>query len=145
MKTTKKRLTVAVSVMMVLVFAITMTGCGGGGASSVVNAFFDAIDKQDVKKFYNCFEEDVAEMLREFVDDDMMKDQLEMLDEILTDEYGKNWRSKIKVGKAEEVDKDGDVTYYEVKVTMEDEDDYIPVVKIKGKYYIDQDAMGSWF
>lgn len=142
MVTNKKRLTAAISLMMVLVMALTLTGCGGGGASSVVNTFFDSIDKQDVDKFLSCFEEDFADEIREYADDDTIKDELETLDEMLADEFGKNWRKELKVGKAEQVDKDDDVAYYEVEVTMDDEDTTFDVIKVNGKYYLDDSALG---
>lgn len=146
MRTNRKRLVAAVSVILVLVFAFTMTGCGGGNAGSVVNTFFDAIDKQDVKKFYSCFEKDMVDDLKDYFDDDDLKDMLEEMDEMLTDEYGKNWRKKVKVGKAEKVDKDDDITYYEVEVSIDGEDEeYIEVIKVKGKYYLDEDAFGGLY
>lgn len=142
----KKRLAAAISIIMVVAFAFTMTGCGGGGgASGVVNAFFDSIDKHDVKKFLNCFEEDIYEDILSYIGEDYLKDTLEMMDEIFSDEFGKNWRKQVKVGKAEEIDKDGSITYYEVEVTLDGETEYIQVVKIKGKYYIDDGAMGGIF
>jgi len=141
MRTNRKRLAAVFAVIMILAVAITMTGCGGGNASGVVNAFFDSIDKHDVDKFFSCFQDDAVKQMKAFVSEEM----LEMMDELLSDQFGDNWRKKVKVGKAEEVDKDDDATYYEVKVTLEGDDDYIPVVKVKGKFYLDQNAMGSWF
>lgn len=135
----RKRIAAAISLILVVAFVLTMTACGGGGggAAGVVNDFFDAIEKHDVKKFLNCFEKEKREDIQDLYDDDKIEEQLEMLDEMYKAYGGKNWRKKIKVGKAEEVDKDGGITYYEVEVEFNGEEDYIDVVKVKGKYYID--------
>lgn len=135
-----RKLSAAVSVILVIAFALAVTGCGGGGASAVVKTFFDAIDKQDVKAFLSCFQGDVVDMLTSFMDEDDIEEQLELLDELLADEFGKNWRKELKVGKAEEVDKDKDVTYYDVEFSIDDEEEYIQVIKVKGKYYLDDGA-----
>lgn len=135
-----RKLSAAVSVILVIAFALAVTGCGGGGASAVVKTFFDAIDKQDVKAFLSCFQDDVVDMLTSFMDEDDIEEQLELLDELLADEFGKNWRKELKVGKAEEVDKDKDVTYYDVEFSIDDEEEYIQVIKVKGKYYLDDGA-----
>jgi len=97
---------------------MTACGGGGGGAAGVVNDFFDAIEKHDVKKFLNCFEKKKREDIQDLYDDDEIEEQLEMLDEMYKAYGGKNWRKKIKVGKAEEVDKDGGITYYEVELSL---------------------------
>lgn len=82
----------------------------------------------------------------EYMDEEDLEYYLEMLDELLEEEYGKNWRKKVKVGKAEMVDKQGGITYYDVAVTMDDEDEeYVTVIKEKGKFYISEDFMDSGF
>jgi hypothetical protein len=134
-----------ISVVMAMALSLAVAGCGSGGAGRVVNAFFDSIDKHDTEMFLNCFQEDVADEILSYSDEDELEDQLEMLDELLVDEYGKNWRKKIKVGKAEEVEKEDDIIHYDVEYTFDDEEDYIPVIKVKGRFYIDKSGLGSIF
>ena len=142
----KKRIAIIMAAILVIATALTITGCGlGGDPKSVISAFFDSVDKQDTKKFLNCFEKDTREMMLESMDEDLLKDTLEMLDEMLTDEYGKTWRKEVKIGKAEKGDTEDDITYYTVAVTMDGEEDDMTVIKVKGKYYIDESSMGGMF
>jgi len=132
------------SVVLAIILAFALAGCGSGGGSAgsikgLINNFFDAIDKQDVDKFLNCLEKDGADEILDYVDEDELEDLLKVWDEELTNEFGKNWRKKVKIGDAEEVDEDDGIVYYEVEVSLDDEDDIIPVIKVKRKYYLDSD------
>ena len=138
--------TVVISVILVIVFAFALAGCGGSGRGGsggnikgVINNFFDAIDKHDVEKFIDCLEKEAADELLDYIDEDELEDLLKAWDEALTDEFSKNWRKQVEIGDAEEVDEDDDVVYYEVEVSLDGEDDTIPVVKVKRKYYLDSD------
>lgn len=160
--TNRKWLAVVLAVILSLALVFTMSGCGqrdddddggkssdkssSGNAATVVKSFFDAIDNHDAKKFLKCFQDDVTDEFMEYMDEEDLEYYLEMLDELLEEEYGKNWRKKVKVGKAEMVDKQGGITYYDVAVTMDDEDEeYVTVIKEKGKFYISEDFMDSGF
>lgn len=141
-----RRRIAVISVILAIVLTFGLAGCGsdrGGGSSgsikSLINNFFDAIDKQDVDKFLNCLEKDAADELLDNVDEDELEDLLKAWDEEFNDEFGKNWRKKVEIGDAEEVDEDDDVVYYEVEVSLDGEDDTIPVIKVKRKYYLDSD------
>jgi ketosteroid isomerase-like protein len=145
----KRIITTALSLFLVVLLALTMVSCGGDSGSSsgskgspkdVVNTFFDAIDKQDAKKFLGCFEKDVQKDILEYTDEDEIEDQLKALDEMLEDEYSKSWRKKIKVTGSEKVDTDDDITYYEVTVEFDGEEETMTVMKIKNKYYLDPDT-----
>lgn len=148
----KRIITTALSLLLVVLMALTMVSCGGSGSSSssssgskgspkdVVNTFFDSIDKHDAKKFIGCFEKDVQKDILEYTDLDEIEEELADLDEMLEDEYGKSWRKKVKVTGSEKVDTDDDITYYEVTVEFEDEEEVMTVLKIKNKYYIDPDT-----
>lgn len=141
----KKRLfTSILSVLLLVVFALSATGCGGS-PKNVVNTFFDSIDKQDVKKFLSCFEKDTKEDILDNMDEDDLKDQLETIDESFEEEYDKKWRKKIKITGFEEEDKEDGITYYSVTAEFDDEEQDFPVMKVKGKYYINVEEMGSMF
>lgn len=146
----RKRLTLIIATLLVAAMALTLVGCGGssGSPKALLESFFDSIDKQDVNKFLNCFEKDTREDLLDEVDKDEIKDLLEELDGTLADEFGDKWRKQIKIGKAEKGDTDDDITYYDVEITMKDEDgeeseDTIQVIKFKGKYYLDENSMAG--
>ncbi len=147
----KRIITTTLSLFLVVLMALTMVSCGGDSGSSsgsgskgspkdVVNTFFDSIDKQDAKKFLGCFEKDVQKEILEYTDEDEIEDQLKDLDEMLEDEFGKSWRKKIKVTGSEKVDTDDDITYYEVTVEFDEDEETMTVLKIKNKYYIDPDT-----
>ncbi|NLW02209.1 MAG: hypothetical protein GX027_02955 [Clostridiaceae bacterium] len=139
----RKRIAAAISLVLVVAFVMTMTACGGGGAggaTSVVNALFDSIDKHDAKKFLNCFEKEDREEILDYIDEDELEEELELIDEMFEEFIGRNWRKKVKVGKAEEIDKDKNVTYYEVEVDVDGDESYLEVKKVKGKFYISDDA-----
>lgn len=136
----RKSMAALLSILLVVAMALTITGCGGstGSATNVVKQLFDSISNHDATKFLNCFEKDLRDQMLENLDKDEIKDQLESLDESLDDEYGSSWRKKVKIGKAEKDDEDDDITYYIVPVSFEDEDQEVTVMKVKGKYYIDE-------
>ena len=71
---------------------------------------------------------------------DELEEELELIDEMFEEFIGRNWRKKVKVGKAEEIDKDKNVTYYEVEVDVDGDESYLEVKKVKGKFYISDDA-----
>ena len=65
---------------------------------------------------------------------EMVKEQLELINEELEDDYGKNWYKEIKVVDVDEEDGNGDV-----KVIIKVDYEKLPVYlfKIKGKWYIE--------
>ncbi len=140
----KRVFTTFLACLLVLSISLSLAGCGGSDPKGVVNAFFDSIDKHDAKKFLNCFEEDVQESFEDIYEEDDLKDMLESIDELLEDEYGKKWRKEVKVTDVEKGDKEDDITYYTVTVEMDDEEEEMEVMKIKGKYYISDDAMSGF-
>ena len=145
MLTNKKRMVVALAFILVIATAISVSGCGlGGDPKSVVSAFFDSIDKSDSKKFLNCFQKDSQDLILETLDEDLLKETLTTMDETLSDTYGKTWRKQVKIGKAEKTDTSDGITYYDVVCTMDGEESTITVIKVKGKYYIDESSMGGF-
>ena len=138
----KKITTSSLIILMIIALALAATGCGSSGAGDVINTFFESVDKHDAKKFISCFDEDIQEDIKAmYEDNDIIKELLENLDTMLSDEYGEKWRKEIKIGKAEKGDTEDGVTYYTVPVEMDGEEEEIQVMKIKGKYYLDDSAM----
>lgn len=146
MFTNKKRVLVAIAFILVIAIAIPVAGCGlGGSATSVVSAMFDSIDKPDAQKFLNCFQKDSQDLILGTMDKNTLKETLKTLDQTFNDTYGKTWRKKVKIGKAEKTDTSDGITYYDVTVTMDGQDETITILKVKGKYYIDESSMGGMF
>lgn len=140
----KKVLVRVITALLIVVMAFSLVGCGANGSGKgVVNSLFDAIDKHDAKKFLNCFDEETRDQLLETTDESDIKDQLEAADEQFADEFGNDWKKKIKVGKETKGDTDGDITNYTIEVSMDGDEADFPLVKVDGKYYVDPlGAMG---
>lgn len=147
----KKILSTVLSLLLIVFMAFTLVACGGSESSSgsgsssgspktVVNAFFDSISKHDANQFLKCFEKDAQEMILENMDEDELEEELTALDEMLDEEYGKDWRKKVKVTGSEKVDSDDDITYYDVTVEFDGDEETMTVLKIKNKYYIDEET-----
>jgi|GEM_PF-1438799 len=120
------------------------------GPEGLVRMFFDAIAERDVEMFMACFEEDVfgfiLDSARELgitgIIDFLMRDMLRQWDEMLIEEMGEDWRERIQVGGATEVNKEEDTIFYEVEVSIDGEVDVIPVIERQGKYYLDPAWIG---
>lgn len=145
-----------ITVLMIAVMVLALTGCGEGASESsgsgssksspkdVVNALFDSVDKHDAKKFLGCFEKDFQEEILEYTDKEEIEEQLTDLDAMLEEEYGKNWRKQLKVTSSEKIGTEDGITYYEVTVETEDDEQTLTVIKVKNKYYIDPDTFDDF-
>jgi hypothetical protein len=129
-------------------------GGGGGGSSSggtkkgpeqVIINLFKSIDEHDVDLFLSCFRDELVEQMLEYSDKDEIEEELIWIDESAEDEQGKNWIKLIKVGKAKKVGTEDGITYYDVPVSFDGEEEIITVIEVKGKYYIDDSELGELF
>lgn len=138
-----KRVSIAVAIILAMAIAISVSGCGlGGDPASVVSTFFDAIDNQDVKKFLGCFEEDFANQFGSLASG-YLEEMIRETDESLTDEYGKNWRRLVRIGKAKKGDTIDDITYYSVEVEFDGDENTFGVKKVNGRFYLDEKNMSG--
>mgnify|MGYP000846200394 FL=1 len=112
------------------------------GPEGVVCMFFDAIAEHDMEKYMACFEEDVFGLIMDSARelgisgmiDLLIRDMLRQWDEMLIEEMGEDWRERIQVGSATEIDKEDDTVFYEVEVSIDGEAEVIPVIEHQGKY-----------
>lgn len=140
----KRVVSVVLAALLVFSLALSITGCGSNNPKGVVNTYFEAVDEHDAAKFLKCFEKDVVEDIEDELEEDEIEDLLKMMDEYYKQQYGSKWAKDYKVTDTEKGDTDDGVTEYTVTVEFEDDDEDIDVLRIKGKYYIDDNSLGSF-
>lgn len=137
----RRLMSMTLAVFLVIAVGVTAAGCGTNGAKTLAKNFFESIDKQDVNKFLKCFDKDTREEIEDYWDKDEIEVFLDNMDLQTEDEFGEQWIKKLKIGDVEKEDAEDGVTYYTVEIELDDEEISLPVMKVKGKFYVDEDAL----
>lgn len=138
-KKSRTRIIVAIAAAAVVIVLALLIFSGGGGGykdyKELVQAYYEAIYKEDANAMIKLFDEDVRQDLKEDKED--IKEELEELKDEMNDYYDKGWNKHVEPGRRERIEKNT----YRVPVEIDGEfHEYLYIKKNdKDRYYIDEE------